>query len=864
LLLILLCAALSIQARADHITGGEMFYTYSGFSGGQHHYAVTLKLYMRCFSGRSFPNPTIISIFDKTTNLRTTDLTVMLSHQTTISLPNEDPCISNPPTVCYEVAFYQFDVSVPESAMGYVIASQVNYRINGIANLQGGQAGATYVCEIPGNQDESTAPANNSALFTGSDLVIICANNFFSYSFSAVDDDGDQLRYSFCTAFNSSVAGTNGSAPADPPFNPLAYANPEFGETLPLGFAVNVDESTGMITGIAPGVGAYVVTVCVDEIRDGIVIATQRKDIQINIADCELAAATLPADYMLCGGSRSLTLNNLATSPLITTQDWIIKNSSGNVVFSQSGNQLNYTFPVNGTYTVKLYVNNGQPCSDSTECTVYVYPGFIPDFDFTGICITKPSTFHDLTTTVTGTVNSWSWDFGQLSVTNDVSSLQNPTYTYPTMGIRNVRLIVTNTDGCRDTVIKQISIIDKPPLQLAFRDTLICLGDQLQLIANTPGSYSWSPNTYLLNGNSSTPLVSPPVTTMYYADLDSDGCVNRDSVLVRVVDHVSLTAMPDSIICSGDTIRLRINSDGLKYSWTPAEQVLDAVAMNPLVITPFTSVYEVTATIGGCSTTEQIRITAIPYPLVNAGPDTTICFATNVQLQAITNGDSWQWSPASGLSNSSVLNPVATPEDTTSYIFKAYHLTSGCPKPAADTVIVNVRTRVIAFAGNDTAVVLGQALHLMATGGSRYEWQPPLHLSSAEIADPIAIFTQPSEGIIYRLNAFDEAGCMDSAFITVKVFATDPVIFVPSAFTPNNDGLNDILKPVAAGMAKIEYFMIYNRWGQLVYTSRSATPLWDGRINGLLQGSNTFVWLVKAIDYKGEAYFQKGTVTLIQ
>ena len=100
--------------------------------------------------------------------------------------------------------------------------------------------------------------------------------------------------------------------------------------------------------------------------------------------------------------------------------------------------------------------------------------------------------------------------------------------------------------------------------------------------------------------------------------------------------------------------------------------------------------------------------------------------------------------------------------------------------------------------------------------------------------------------------------------MTVKVFATTPIVFVPTAFTPNNDGKNDILKPIPAGIARIEYFMVYNRWGQQVFQSSAASQGWDGRINGKLQGTNTYVWLVKAVDYTGATYFQKGTVTLIQ
>jgi hypothetical protein len=113
-------------ARADHITGGEMYYYSTGFSNGQYTYNGTLKLFMRCNSGRQFNDPTIISIFNKSTNLRVSEINVKLSRTEKLDLSKHDKCINNPPTVCYEVGYYEFNISVPPSPDGYVITGQVN------------------------------------------------------------------------------------------------------------------------------------------------------------------------------------------------------------------------------------------------------------------------------------------------------------------------------------------------------------------------------------------------------------------------------------------------------------------------------------------------------------------------------------------------------------------------------------------------------------------------------------------------------------------------------------------------------------------------------------------------------------------
>lgn len=842
-----------------------MYYEFSGMNGAQFQYTITLKLFQRCGSGRNFPNPTIISIFDNTNAARINDFLVPITNSENINLTNHDPCITNPPEVCYDIAYYTFTVSLPGSLRGYTIASQVNYRINGINNLDGsGNIGATYTAEIPGTEFYFADPQNNSAIYNGNDLVEVCAGSRFSYSFGATDPDGDDLRYSFCSAYNSTAPGGGTPLPPNPPAYPqVPYNTPFFTYLNPMGDNVTINPLTGLVSGEAPGVGIYVVTVCVDEIRNGQVIATQRKDLQIVVADCNVASATLLPEYFLCKNTMTITLNNRTLSPLINTTDWEVYDNTTTLIHQFSGPTLTYTFPSIGDYSVKLVINRNGSCSDSTTSTVKVYPGFVPDFASAGICVTKPTFFTDFTTSVHGVPNSWTWDFGEPAINTDVSTLQHPSYSYPTVGDKRVRLIATDTRGCRDTVFKTISIIDKPPIALAFRDTLICINDRLMLIAGGSGTYSWTPPYNITGANTATPTVTPLVTTTYYVDLDDNGCKNRDSVKVNVVDHVTLVPMADTIICKGDTIQLRVQSDGLRYSWTPAANFIDPLVKNPFAVTHVLTDYAVTAVIGGCTATDYIRVTPVPYPSVNAGPDQVICYNKSTQLNGSTDGLTWSWSPPNRLNNPALLNPVAFPPRTTDFVLTAYD-NKGCPKPGRDTVTITVLPKMRVSAGNDTAVVTGQPLQLHASGGNTYLWSPPFNLSSATIASPVALFDEPADAIRYKVVATDLNNCTDSAYITIKVFVAGPRVFVPTGFTPNNDGRNDVLRPIAAGIKTIEYFSIYNRWGQLLFTTTINGKGWDGRVNGQLQSSGTFVWMVKAVDYKGNAYFDKGVVTLIR
>jgi gliding motility-associated-like protein len=137
-------------------------------------------------------------------------------------------------------------------------------------------------------------------------------------------------------------------------------------------------------------------------------------------------------------------------------------------------------------------------------------------------------------------------------------------------------------------------------------------------------------------------------------------------------------------------------------------------------------------------------------------------------------------------------------------------------------------------------------------------------LSATNIANPVAVYNIEDESIRYKVFVYNQGGCVDSAFVNVKVFKTLPSVFVPTAFTPNNDGRNDILKPIAVGMQRLDFFGVYNRWGQLVFSTSINGKGWDGTISGTPQGSGTYVWMVKAVDFTGTRYFEKGTVTLIR
>jgi len=855
---------LTLSSYANHITGGEIYYTLKSQTGNSFVYTVTIKLFKDATITVALDNPINVAVYAKGNNIPVWTGAINQTSLTTISA-TPGPCIINPPIVSYQVGLYTFDLpALPATSGGYTITWARCCRVTSITNIAAPSSnfGATYTAEIPGNFSEPTGPANNSARFLGIDTVIICAGYPFTYNFGATDADGDLLTYEFREGYTN-TGGTVPNPPAPPPYTSLSYSSPYSGVS-PMGSGVTINASTGMISGLAPAAGIYVVTVCVKEWRNGELLATQRKDLQIKVADCDVATVTLePGGYINCS-DLTMTFTNLSPSALINNYFW----DFGDLTTLADTSRLvvpTYTYPDTGIYTVKVVANRNQPCSDSTIAQVKVYPGFFPDFDVTGMCMNFPIQFTDRTTAAYGNVNFWRYDFGVASISSDTSRQRNPLYTYTNVGSYTAEFIVGSTKGCRDTIYKTVTVIDKPPIVMAFRDTLICNVDTVKLNATGSGAISWTPNYNILNSTSVIPSVFPKTTTVYTVEFNDNGCRNTDSVRVRVITRVNLTASNDTSICASDPVQLSANTDGLQYAWSPDPTLSNPTILNPIATPAVTTTYQITARIGGCIATESVVVTVIPKPTVNAGNDVAICYNSTTQLNAQTNGTTFTWSNASSLSNASVLNPIAAPKVTTSYILTATDISSGCPKPSYDTVTVTVLPKVNAFAGNDTVIIANLPLQLKASGGVNYQWSPATGLNNPNIQGPIAMLDGNPEYVTYLVTVTDQAGCFDTASITIRVYKTGPEIFVPTGFTPNGDGRNDVFRPIYVGMKTIDYFQVYNRWGALIYShNRDDGQGWDGAIKGIKQNTGTFIWMVRATDIIGKVHFKKGTVQVMR
>ncbi|MFH0866822.1 MAG: PKD domain-containing protein [Bacteroidota bacterium] len=313
-------------------------------------------------------------------------------------------------------------------------------------------------------------------------------------------------------------------------------------------------------------------------------------------------------------------------------------------------------------------------------------------------------------------------------------------------------------------------------------DDTICPGTSVTLTASLGGTPPSGTTIIwydaIVGGNvlGTGPTYTTPVlntTTTYF--VGSCTGTYHDSVTVYV-NNTTANAGIDVTICNGATTQLNA-SGGVSYSWSPSYALSSTSIANPIANPAVTTTYIVTVTDGaGCTDSDDIVVTVSGNINANAGNNVSICPGSSTNLLA-SGGISYSWSPPTGLSSTSIANPIATPANTTSYIVTVTNA-SGCTD--ADTVVVSVYPPVNANAGNDTTICNSGSAQLNASGGISYTWSPATGLSSTGIYNPVAT---PVSTTTYTVTVTDVNGCTGSDNITVAISSNLIVNVSPSSAT---------------------------------------------------------------------------------
>ena len=387
--------------------------------------------------------------------------------------------------------------------------------------------------------------------------------------------------------------------------------------------------------------------------------------------------------------------------------------------------------------------------------------------------------------------------------------------------------------GCifRDSLIVT-ALIPKPVVNLG-NDITLCGTTPIPLDATSPGA------TYLWQNGSTNPTLLATTSGLYWVEVkNSSGCTKRDSINITFKVTPVFNLGTDTPICSGDTLTLNATANGaIGYLWNNGTTTSTIKAYQA-------GLYWCEVDNGGCIFRDSLTITAVnPSPVVNLGSDIIVCEGTPVTFDATYLTSSYLWQDGS-------TNPVYIANQQGTFRVEVNY--NGCKK--SDTVIITYNLKPRFSLGPDQFICQGNTITLRPLLDPT--WQ--LRWQDGSI-NPTYILTQPGT---FSLAATNNCGTITQQLVVANGLCK---VFVPTAFTPNNDGRNDIFKALGTEAVTEFDLKIFERGGQIVFETKDKNKGWDGKLKGMGFPTGVFVYLIKYKDiYSADSKILKGTLTLIR
>ncbi len=486
------------------------------------------------------------------------------------------------------------------------------------------------------------------------------------------------------------------------------------------------------------------------------------------------------------------------------------------------------------------------------------------------------------TNTTTNTLPNavYTWDFGD----GNSSTLPNPNHSYANYGTYTVKLNVLNLPNCDNTFTKQVYVLAEPladfsyPPMICEQQTPVLLTDNSTVPGNLGSINEWrwligstvstaqSPIAFFANGG------NLPVKLIVRT---IEGCLSAEK-LVNLQVHYRPKANFNfnGLFCENEIINFRdqsilpgnTSSDRISSWHWQIDNIINSSIQNPeFILAPGNhQINFISETNVGCKSIQKdSTFTIYGKPKIDIAINDS-CINRDIFFNAISSNSNlvtkWFWN----FNNQGFLQ-------RNQFIIRRYTTEQNNPiKLIGQTVngCKDTLTRPFriyenhAFAGRDTIAALSQPVQLDAGGSNMlyYSWSPSLGLNSSSIRNPIANLDRDQ---LYVLNSMSIYGCDARSEIFIKRYK-GPELFIPSAFTPNNDGLNDVLKVIPVGIKAFYSFAVYNRFGNRLFYTNDYTRGWDGTFHGEKSAPGTYVYLIRALDYHGKEIMKKGTVVLLR
>jgi gliding motility-associated-like protein len=539
-----------------------------------------------------------------------------------------------------------------------------------------------------------------------------------------------------------------------------------------------------------------------------------------------------------------------------------------------------HTFPTSGSFLATLTVtDNITGCSDILSTTMFTAtPTALNPDNY--ICRNSNTTFS-IQNNYSNNAASYNWSVVGLPAFLNTTSTYGPAASVFGNFTNNQVVIYNGSQYCNDTLLLNHPILVRGPKLNFTTSPKVCANTSYSFL-NTSSSFVvtdtilftyWNYGITPANDTTFQPsTVKFPSSGIYNIELfskDNNGCTDSLIKQVNVKPVPFLRIFPrNDTICEGKTASfIAYHSDTL--SWSPSA-TLSCATCDTVVARPTSSTLYF-ATVNNsfnCPTIDSTLITVYsPFNAKALVNPIYLCDKDSVKLLVVPPGKKIIWSPSSNISNTIIYNPFVSPPTNTTYTATLTDSVGCFTDTASVTIIIKSLPQV--NAGPDKTYPYNAIFTISpvySANVASYSWMPNSSLSciTCPITSGIALTSQQ-----YTIKAISDSGCVSKDNITIFIECKYANLLMPSAFTPNRDGLNDIYYPMTRGIKTVKRFVIYNRYGQQLFERKNFVPNdksfgWDGKLNGIDQSPGSYVYMLETICDLGEIVTKKDSFLLLR
>ncbi len=875
MVLLLICS----HAKADHIIGGELSYECTGPGV----YSFTMKLYRDCLAtGAGFDAPGNFAVFDENNQLvQTIQSSIVAINPINTSVAS--PCMVIPPNVCVEKGIYTFTVNVPNTSQGYTVVYQRCCRSGTIQNLSDpASQGLTIAAEIPPYDEVG---CNSSPSFNNFPPPVLCAMENLEFDHSATDADGDSLAYSLCAPFQGGTPfNPLPLPPSPPPYAEVIWnfpANPL--NPLPANPQLSIDPVTGLLTGVPTQLGRYVFGVCVEEWRDGQLLSVNRRDFQFNVAPCEPPSAAIidsPDVEALCAG---LTVDFSSSSDPSNVLEWNFGDPDNPNNFS-SQYFPSHTFSDTGVYVVTLVTNPGFFCSDTATINVQIYyaaqiTAMLEGFD----CIDGEQLFN-FTSTGSPENGEIEWNFGPNANLTVAPGESVSGISFNQSGWQEVSATISN-NNCTATDVIEVPV--PPDIEVSIEpQTEFCTGLTYQFASESSfaDALLWD---FGIEGDGGVSTQTNPIFTFpgegsYTVSLTASN-VGACPVSVSEEFHIAETIDVDLPDQETQCYEEHLFSFAASGNFT-ADATLSWQFENGLP-----------ATASGTQVDEVIFLEPGNHEVLlqveDRGCTRTLSSTVRVHVNPMAD---FEASVRRGCMPLTVefLNKSVSQSGNVAY---EWDLGDGNgPRPWVNSHVFNqpgIYTLSLRMTNLDgcmeSSEMVKQAyIEVLPTPQAGFviepntvsSFDPQIEIRNLSSVDNACLYLFDDQefsacDFVHTLRRVEPQvitqivsngdGC--TAELRQRISVSDHLMYVPNAFSPNGDGVNERFKAETTGIVSYDLY-IYDRWGREIYLEKDAQLGWDGGVMGsaYFAQAGLYQYVIIATDYDSVNHRYVGSVSLIR